>query len=176
MNEQPQISVYPRGLEDEFPDGLPTAAITHHGCRLILRFADGDLTAEGPLQELLVLPETGAALEPRALRRFAPQAERYLAYARAAMRIWDPGETPERRWEDFRGATQELRQIAGPGRLLSNEFYGTIAKNYAALVSEGEPHPVKALSEIHHVTISAASRWVKGAKERFPEMFSTEAP
>ena len=31
---------------------------------------------------------------------------------------------------------------------------------------EGEPHPVKALSEFHHVTISAASRWVKEARRR----------
>jgi len=33
-------------------------------------------------------------------------------------------------------------------------------------VSEGEAHPVKALGEIHHVTISAASRWVKEARRR----------
>jgi hypothetical protein len=153
-------------LENDFPDGPPTAVIKHVGCRLVLRFAAGDFKAEGPLQELRVLPEDAEAIEPRALRRFAPQAEKYLAYARAAMRIFGPEGTPESRWEDFRGAGQALREIAGPGRGLSDEFYVTIATNYNALIEGGEPFPVKALSEIHHVTISAASRWVKGARER----------
>jgi hypothetical protein len=112
-----------------------------------------------------VLPGTDR-LEPKVLRRFAPQAEQYLAYARAAMQLFGPEGTPESRWERFRSAGQTLREIGGPGRGLSDEFYRRIAQNYEALTAEGEPHPVKALSEIHHVTISAASRWIKGAKLR----------
>ena len=45
-------------------------------------------------------------------------------------------------------------------------FYRTIATTYESLVAEGEPHPVKALSENNHVTISAASRWVNEARQR----------
>ena len=163
MSDEPQVSVFGRGLEDEFPNGPPTAVLSYRGCRLILRFAPGDLRGEGPVQELRLLPDT-ETLEPRVLRRFAPQAEMYLQYARAAMRILGPQDTAAQRWEGFRDAAQALRELAGPGRGLSDEFYRTIAREYEALVAEGEPHPVKTISEKHHVTISAASRWVKGAR------------
>jgi hypothetical protein len=33
-------------------------------------------------------------------------------------------------------------------------------------MEEGEPHPVKTISETHHVSISPASRWVKEARAR----------
>jgi hypothetical protein len=46
------------------------------------------------------------------------------------------------------------------------DFYWVIAANYRALVAGGEPHPVKALAAQHHVTISAASRWLKEARRR----------
>ena len=165
MGDEPQVKVWPKGLRDEFPNGPPTAVITYRGCRLILRFAAGDFAGEGEVQELRLLPDT-KTLEPKVLRQFAPQAELYLAYARAAMRLFGPKGTPEIRHENLAASAAALRQIAGPGRGLSDEFYRTIAKNYEALTSEGEPHPVKALSEIHHVTIGAASRWVKGARDR----------
>jgi hypothetical protein len=163
--DEPQVKVWPRGLKDEFPDGPPTAVVTHRGCQLVLRFAPEDFRGEGQLQELRLLPGS-KQLGPRHLRQFAPQAELYLAYARSAMRIFGPEGTVESRRENFRGAADALRQIGGPGRGLSDQFYRTIAKNYAALVAEGEPHPIKALKEIHHVTISAASRWVKEARRR----------
>ena len=41
-----------------------------------------------------------------------------------------------------------------------------IALDYKALVAEGERYPVKALGEKHHSSISAAPRWVKGARDR----------
>ncbi len=166
MSDEPQAKAWPKGLEDEFPDGPPTVVIEHRGCRLVLRFAPGDFFGEGQLQELRVLPGETGELRPRVLRRFAPDAELYLAYARAAMQILGPEGTPESRIEKWRGAAEALRQISGPGRGLKPEFYRMIAENYTALVDEGEPHPVKALSEIHHVTISAASRWVSEAKRR----------
>ena len=67
---------------------------------------------------------------------------------------------------DFRAAVDALREVGRPGRGLSPEFFRLIAHHYNAFVAEGEKHPVKALSEYHHVTISAASRWVTEAKRR----------
>jgi len=165
MVDEPNATAYPLGLEDEQPSGPPTVVITHHGCRLVLRFADGDFLGEGQVQELRLLPDK-ENLEPRVLRRFSPQAELYLAFARSAMRIFGPEGTPESRRENLHGATEALRSIAGPGRGHPDGFYRVIGKHYRALVDEGEPHPVKTLGETHHVTISAASRWVKGARER----------
>jgi hypothetical protein len=151
--------------KDEFPDGPPTAVVTHRGYKLVLRFAEGDFFGEGRVQELRLLPDV-EPLEPRILRRFALHAEEYVAYARAAMRIYGPEGTVEERWANLRGVVDALRQVGRPGRGLTDSFYRQIARNYDALVSEGEPHPIKALGEIHHVTISAASRWVKGARDR----------
>ena len=174
MTDEPQARCFAQGLkgvpgvEDEFPDGPPSVVVDHRGCRLILRFADGDLLGEGDVQELRLLPGK-TKLRPKALRQFAPDAELYLAYARHAMRILEPKKTAEERqekWERFRDAAEALRQIAGPGRGLPPEFYRTIATQYQALVDEGEPHPIKALGEKNHVTISAASRWVKEARRR----------
>ena len=118
------------------------------------RFAPDDFFGEGPLQELRLLPDA-EELKPRILRRFAPQAELYLAYARAGMRM-----------EDVQAAAAALREAGGPGRGHGGEFYRKIATNYRALTAEGEPHPVKALAEIHHVSISAASRWITEARRR----------
>jgi hypothetical protein len=153
------------GLEDEFPNGPPTSVIAHRGCRIVLRFAPGDITAEGDVQEMRILPGS-SPLKPKMLRQFAPNAEVYLALARAKMRQWAPGEAPEARLEKLASAIQALREIAGPGRGLPEDFYPTIAATYEAFVAEGEPHPIKALGEKHHVTISAASRWVKEARRR----------
>jgi hypothetical protein len=165
MSDEPQAKAFPKGLADEFPNGPPTVVVTHRGYELVLRFAEGDFYGEHDPQELRVLPGT-KKLQPRVLRDFAPQSDVYLAYARAAMRILGPEGTPESRVKDYRGAAEALRQVGGPGRGLKPEFYRTIAENYEALVAGGEPHPVKALAEIHHVTISAASRWVSEAKRR----------
>lgn len=165
MTDEPQAKAYPRGLRDEFPDGPPTVVVTHRGYKLVLRFAPGDFMGEGLVQELRLLPDK-SKLAPRLLRQFAPDAERYLAYARAAMRILGPEGTPETRVENFREAAAALLEIAGPGRGLSPEFYRQIANHYQALVAAGEPHPVKVLGEIHHKTISAASRWVTEARRR----------
>jgi hypothetical protein len=165
MSVEPEVTVFPKGLKGEFPEGPPTAVLKHRGCELVLRFAPGDFAGEGNLQELRLLPGT-EDLRPRVLRQFAPDAEQYLAFAQAAMRIFGPEGTPEEREQNFRDRADVLRRIAGPRRELSNGFYKVIASSYAALVAEGEPHPVKALGEKHHVTISAASRWLKEARRR----------
>jgi hypothetical protein len=41
-----------------------------------------------------------------------------------------------------------------------------VAAVYNALVEEGEPHPVKAMAAMYDRTISAASRWIDGARQR----------
>jgi hypothetical protein len=156
---------YPRGLRDEFPDGPPTATIRHRGFILILRFAEGDFRGDGLLQKIELLPEQDG-LKPRELRQFAPDAELYLAYARAGMRQFGPEGTVESRTQDVREAAEILRKIAGPGRGHSDEFFRDIVKEYNALIEGGELHPVKALSEKHHVTISAASHWLREARVR----------
>jgi len=165
--DDPKVNVFPLGLEDESPKGPPTAVVTHRGIRYVLRFAEGDKEGNGDLHELRLLPAEGTeTLEPRALRQFAPQAELYLAYARAAMRWFDPKQPPQKRQSQLYGAANALRQIAGPGRGLSDRFFQAIATEYRALVDEGEPHPVKTIAKGHHVTISAASRWVGEARRR----------
>jgi hypothetical protein len=61
-----------------------------------------------------------------------------------------------------------------PARL-DRDWYRMIAAEYGRHVAEGDPAPVTAIARSHSATVSAASRWVKGARERFPEMFATEA-
>jgi hypothetical protein len=163
--EEPKAKAWPKGVEGEFPNGPPTVVVTHRGCRLELRFAPGDFMGEGLVEEIRLLPDV-KQLEPRVLRQFAPQAELYLAFARSAMRLLGPVGTPESRYDTWRSTAEALREISGPGRGLTDEFYVRIAENYRALIDGGEPYPIKALSEIHHVTISAASRWVKEARRR----------
>jgi len=157
---------YPRGLEGEFPDGPPTAVIAHRGFTLVLRFAEGDFRGEGLPQKIELLPAGPGGLKPRALRQFAPDAEVYLAYARAGMRQFGPDGTPESRIQNVREAAEVLRKVAGPGRGLPDAFYRDIAAEYKALVDGGEPHPVKAIAGKHHVTISAASHWLREARRR----------
>ena len=82
------------------------------------------------------------------------------------MRWFDPDDDPATKRARLRDSAEALRALSGPGRGLTDEFYKRIGETYNALVAEGEPHPVKALSEIHHGTISAGSRWIKEARRR----------
>ena len=148
-----ETNIYaPRSSPDGPDDERVCVSMKTEGLELRLYFAD--LSAEGPVLELRLLPEL-EQLEPKALRRLIPTAPLYAQYARAAIRF-------ER--EDVRGAVQALRQVGRPGRKLGAEFYRHIARHYEALVAEGEPHPVKALGLMHNVSISAASRWITEAK------------
>jgi hypothetical protein len=104
-----------------------------------------------------LLPDGADTLDPKTLRWFAPQAELYLASARAAL-SW--------RMQNLYGAVEALREVGRPGRGLGDPFYRAIAEHYRVLLDQGERHPVKAIGEIHHVTISAASRWLKEARRR----------
>jgi hypothetical protein len=138
----------------KYIDARVSVAMKTEGVELQLFF--DDLSGEGPVREVRVLPDTGA-LEPTVLRRLAPRLPLYVSYARAAIQI---------RREDTAAAARELRAFGATRRGLGPDFFRLIAGQYNALVAEGEPHPVKTLAEMHHVTISAASRWIKEARQR----------
>jgi hypothetical protein len=158
VSNGPDIQVWPGGPDlDKFPDGDPEVGIKHRGCELRLRFAKSEPFGEGELLEVRVLPDEEPTLKPKALRQFAPDADQYLAAARAAMKF---------KVDDIQAGVEVLRGLGGPGRALTHDFYRGIAREYAALLAGGEKHPVKALGEKHHATISAASRWLKEARRR----------
>jgi hypothetical protein len=127
--------------------------IREHGCVLQLWFAD--LSGEGPVLEQRLLPDGPGGLEPHKLREFVPRSPLYVSYARAAIQF---------RRGDALQAAAHLRDVGGPGRGHTDEFYRLIARDYKTLLDEGEKHPVKALAAMHHVVISAASRWLSVAR------------
>jgi hypothetical protein len=143
------------------PEHGREVVIRHRGLELVLLFVpfpDGDLV------EMRITAGTpGDPLAGRELRQVAPDADLYVAYARAAMNWLNPS-VPSRK-EDFGRAADALRPLGGPGRRLPRRFYGNIAEQYRAMVAAGESHPVKAISEAHYVTISAASRWLSKARD-----------
>jgi hypothetical protein len=162
-DEGPAVHCYPAGLGDEFPHGPATAVIIHRGLKLVLRFDEGDFAGKGPVREIRLLPDT-QPLDTAALR-FMPGAAIYFHHARAAMATFGSTEgTAEERWARFSETLEPFRKVAGPGRGYSPRFYELLAEQYKALVAEGDPHPIKALAEIHHVKISTASKWMKEAR------------
>ena len=161
----PHVTCYWGGLAHEFPDGPPTAVVTHRGLKLVLRFGEGDVAGGGAVQELWLQPDT-QPLEAGALR-LMPSSAIYFRHARAAMALLGSREgSPEQRQQHFRDTLKPFRNAAGPGRELSDAFYRLLGEQHKALVAEGELRPVTALAEIHGVTISAASRWLKEARRR----------
>ncbi len=151
----PVVTVHPHGRET-FPSGPPEVAIRHRGCEIVFVFEPDDTTGERNITELKLRPDI-EQLEPRVLRQFAPQAERYLKAARQALK-W--------RANDLKATIDELRQVGRPGRGHTPGFYKGMAQHYEDLVREGERHPIKALAEIYHVTMGASSRWIKEARRR----------
>lgn len=164
-NEEPSVRCYPGGLGDDFPNGPPTTVIEHKGIKLVLRFAAGDISGAGPVQEIRLLPDT-LPLDTATLR-LMPSAAMYFRYARAAMATLGSTEgTTKQRQERYRQSLEPFRKVAGPGRGHSPAFYQLLAQQYAAVLAEGETRPVTAIAEMHGVTISAASRWLKEARRR----------
>jgi hypothetical protein len=137
-------------------DSDPRVCVEMHdrGCKLLFFFAD--FAAEGSVLEIRLLPDNGE-LTAAALSKLIPQAPLYTRYARASIKH-ERGEAAEQ--------AAALREIGTTRRGLPDEFYRLIASNYRTLVAENEPHPVKALSALHSVTISAASRWISEARRR----------
>lgn len=170
MRDESEPEAHVRWVKRDGEDWDPAAAapergrevvITHRGLELVLRFSsfpDGDL-----MEMRITAGAPGDPLAGRELRQVAPDADLYVAYARAAMNWINPS-VPGRR-EDWRRAAEALRPLGGPGRRLPPKFYRNIAEQHRAMVAAGEPHPVKAISEAHDVTISAASRWLTKARQ-----------
>jgi hypothetical protein len=170
-SSDPRLTLKPNGFRDEIQivrgkvveTGPPTAVIDHQGIQLVLRFAAGDRLFEGDPVEIRLLPGEEPLTLPT-LRRFAPNAELYLALVRAAISTIDPKGQAD--LDRFHRAAAALREHGGPRRGHRDEFFQQIALEYNALVEAGEPHPVKTLAARHHVVISAASRWLKEARRR----------
>jgi hypothetical protein len=115
------------------------------------RFEVAPGAAEHPLEE------PPRPLDMRALQRVTENYSTYLELARRALVLDQDG---------MAGAVELLR---GPGKKparLTDDFYRLIATDYKARRDSGEAHLVKALAEAHHVTVSAASRWIKEARRR----------
>jgi hypothetical protein len=88
--------------------------------------------------------------------RLMPRLPLYLAYARAVL---------SRKQGNQVAALRALRDAGSGRRGHGDDFYQAVAALYGALVAAGERHPVKALAESQPVTIAAASKWIKRARE-----------
>ena len=147
-------TVYGPGARD--PDDKRVAvSMKDRGLELLLFF--DDLSGEGPVREVRLLPDD-KELTPTALRSFMPRSALYVQYARASITFEDS--------DTLREMLLSLREVGATRRGLPTEFYRVVARSYDSLMQEGEQHPVKALAAMHHVTISAASRWIKEARRR----------
>jgi hypothetical protein len=131
----------------EVHDPRTSVTMPTPGGELTLYF-DGPL-AEGPLREVRLIP--GA--EPWRLMSRLPL---YVQYAKAAAAM---------RQNDTVAALRALRDAGTGVRGHGDDFYRTVASMYNAFVAAGEPSPIKAIAESQPVTISAASKWVKRARE-----------
>jgi len=138
----------------EVHDPRTSVTIKEHGCELVLFFAD--FGRQGPVREIRILPDT-KELKPATLRQFLPNAPRYVQYARSVFTS---------KADSWRSSALALRKLGATKRGLGEDFYRIVAESYAALIAEGEPHPVKALAQLHHVGISTASRWIKEARRQ----------
>jgi hypothetical protein len=135
-------------------DARTSVSMKDRGCELVVFFADPG--RQGPVLEFRIVPGE-EELAPHALRRFMPQAPLYVTYARAVMSDKEG---------DWLATSKALRDFGSTRRGLTDDFYRLVSGNYAALLAEDEKYPVKALSEMHHVSISAASRWLTEARRR----------
>jgi hypothetical protein len=167
MDEDPEAVVF-RGAGPPPTNRRPYVEIRHRGCLLRIRFAEEDDTGgEGPLASVELLPDR-EQLDTTALQKFIPMAGLYLSHARAALRLLGGEDfgTAAERLDTYKRSMVPLRQLGGPGRPLPDDFFRRIADSYRELVADGEKHPVKAIAKLNSVTIGAASRWVKGARDR----------
>jgi hypothetical protein len=164
-DDGPNVKTYPGGLEHEFPNGPPTTVVEHRGFKLVLRFGEGDLAGEGPVQEIWIRPDT-LPVEAGALQ-LMPSAPHYFELARRHMAIFGSDERmPEERWARFYEAAKPFQKVGGPGRALPDQHYQLLGVEYKVRVEAGDPHPVKTIAARHGVKISTASKWLKEARRR----------
>ena len=145
--------------------------VQEDGGEVVLYFAD--LSGEGEVLGLEINPRRVLSslkvtdhrkvkraeerIDPAIVRRVGRNYATYVIYARAVIQ-WDREKTQE--------TLADLRKTGKTKRGLSIDFLGEISREYRAMEAAGERYPVKALAEKHHVVISAASRWLKAARER----------
>lgn len=91
-----------------------------------------------------------------AVRRIATNLDLFVDYARAVLLVDDDKQDE---------ALKLFQNIGKTKRGMPREFYKLIADEYQQKQAAGEPHLVKAIAAAHNVTPSAASRWLKAARE-----------
>jgi hypothetical protein len=102
-------------------------------------------------EEALAIPE----LTMLSLRRVIERYPHWVALARQQLAF------EEERKGDLAAGVKRPK----PARL-DRDWYRMVAAEYRHHQEAGEPAPVSAIARSHQVTVSAASRWVKGARER----------
>jgi hypothetical protein len=136
-------------------DPRVSVSMQEQGATLTLFFdPETALRGDSPLLEVRLTPAAGGAFEPWQL---IPKLPRRVQYARACL---------ARREGDIESALSAFREEGKTRRGLSDDFYRVVAEEYAALVAEGEPHPIKALAKLKSADKSTVSRWVSAARAR----------
>jgi hypothetical protein len=140
----------------EVHDPRVSVAMIEGGVKLTLFFPEeSGMSGDAEPVEIRIEPHDDS--QPFDAWRLMPKLPLYVSYARAAL-AW--------RWDDAGRALQALREVGTTRRGLNDDFYRAVGELHAALVDQGEPHPVKALAEMQPVDISTASRWISEARRR----------
>jgi hypothetical protein len=141
-------------LEHDYEGNGVWAKTRIEGVMLHMRFPAWD--GKGEVLEVRLLPDA-SELDPTIMRYIGKQFPVLVEHARASI---------AGREGDATSAIRALRAAGRTTRGLGEQHYRLVAVQYEALVANGEKAPIKALGEMNHVTISAASRWVKEARRR----------
>jgi hypothetical protein len=143
-------------LERDAKTGGVWATSTVDGMRLRMLFEDW--TGEGDVLRLRIAPVAKkGSLRPEMMRDLGKRYPVLVEYALASF---------AGRKGDAAAAVRALRAAGKTARGLGDRHYQLVAEQYLTLVDNGERAPIKALAGLNHVTISAASRWVKEARRR----------
>lgn len=143
-------------LEHDAKTGGVWATSTVEGMRLRMLFKDW--TGEGDVLKLRIAPAAKkGSLRPEMMRYLGQRYPVLVEHARASL---------AGRKGDATAAVRALRAAGKTARGLGDQHYQLVAEQYVTLVKNGERAPIKALAGLNHVTISAASRWVKEARRR----------
>lgn len=154
--EIPEYGVPEITLERDPKTGGVWATSTVNGMRLRMLF--GDWTGEGDVLKLRIAPlAKKGSLRPEMMRYVGKRYAVLVEHARASI---------AGRKGDSTAAVRALRAAGRTARGLGDQHYQLVAEQYVTLVKNGERAPIKALAALNHVTISAASRWVKEARRR----------
>jgi hypothetical protein len=125
------------------------------GMRVVVEFpSDARFGSEAAVVAIRLEPEDGEPFEPA---RLAPELGVYVERARAKL---------AQNQSERVAALETLGEIGGKRRGHPPEFYENVARQYEDIVSGGTQSPVGDLADANGVKISAASRWLKEARDR----------